>query len=75
MEKLKFDMLKWELYRLRVEAIEDDYADFKRVQKKINLWLFILLRHLALHKISRRFQEGKAAAALWRDKQEKHARI
>jgi len=74
-DKLKFEMLKWELYRLRVDSIEDDYADFKRLQKKINQWLFITLRHLAVHKVLHRFKEHKAAVALCLEREQKHGRI
>ena len=31
LEELKFESVKWDLYRMRVDQIEDDYADFKRV--------------------------------------------
>ena len=31
LEQLQFEAIKWELYRMRVEQIEDDYADFKRL--------------------------------------------
>ena len=49
-QKMQFDMMKWELYRQRVDQIEDDYADFKRRQKRINWWLFIIMRHIAVKK-------------------------
>ena len=29
-QKMQFDSIKWELYRQRVEQIEDDFADFKK---------------------------------------------
>lgn len=60
-KKLKFEMLKWDLYRLRVEKIEDDYADFKRLQKKIGMWNHIILRDIAVRKVIARFYEHKAA--------------
>ena len=37
--RYQFDSIKWNLYRERVENINDDYADFKRIQKKIFWWL------------------------------------
>jgi len=30
LEKAQFEMIKWNLYRIKVDQIEDDYADFKR---------------------------------------------
>lgn len=32
-------MLKWDLYRNKCEQIEEDYANFKKMQKKINWWM------------------------------------
>ena len=49
-------MVKWELYRQRVDQIDDEYAVFKRSQKRINWWLFLILRHLATKKVVAVFQ-------------------
>ena len=43
-EKNLFEMLKWELYRNKCEQIEDDYAAFKKMQKKINWWMQFIMR-------------------------------
>ena len=53
-------MIKWELYRQRVDQIEDDYAEFKRRQKRINWWLYIIMRHLATRKILAVFESHLA---------------
>ena len=34
-QKTEFGMIKWDLYRLKCEEIEEQYADFKRAQRKI----------------------------------------
>ena len=34
-EKVEFGMIKWDLYRMKCEEIEEQYADFKRYQRKI----------------------------------------
>lgn len=49
-QKIHFDSIKWELYRQRVELIEDDYAEFKRRQKKIQWWLDFIMRDHAIRK-------------------------
>lgn len=58
--RYQFDTFKWDLYRDRVENINDDYADFKRVQKKIFWWLQIILRDVALKRTAYRFYEHRA---------------
>lgn len=53
-------MIKWGLYRQKVEEIEDKYADFKRIQKKIE-WLIVLIkRNKILKTIYKKFDIHRA---------------
>jgi len=45
---MQFDSVKWELYRQKVEQIEEEYAEFKRRQKKIQWWLNFIFRQKAI---------------------------
>lgn len=56
-EKVQFDMLKWELYRLKCEDIEDRYAEFKKRQLKILWWNQIIARHAMAKKAKWNFDE------------------
>ena len=60
MARYQFDQVKWDFYRERVENINDDYADFKRVQKKTFWWLQILLRDSFVKRVAFRFYEHRA---------------
>ena len=59
-QKMHFDSIKWELYRQRVEQIEDDYAEFKRRQKKIQWWLNFVKRHQVIKKARHNFEQNHA---------------
>lgn len=54
-------MIKWDLYRMKVEMIEDDYAEFKRRQKRIMWWLQIVLTHLSAKKAAGVFYDYRDA--------------
>ena len=60
MKQTQFSMIKWGLYRQKVEEIEDKYADFKRIQKKIE-WLIVLIkRNKILKTIYKKFDIHRA---------------
>ena len=44
LDKIHFQMIKWDLYRLRRQQEEDAYYDDLRMQKRIKMWLQIALR-------------------------------
>ena len=58
-QKTQFDSIKWELYRQKVENIEDDYADFKKRQKKIFWWLQLILVKRCIMKSKYNFEKHK----------------
>ena len=57
LEKIKFDMLKWDLYRLKCEDIEERHAQFKKLQMKILWWNQIIARHRMSKKAKWNFDE------------------
>ena len=54
-------MIKWELYRQKVELIEDKYADFKKIQKKIEWLVTLIKRNKILKVIYQKFDAHRAA--------------
>lgn len=64
LQRWQFEMIKWDLYRAKCEQIEDEYADFKKVQVKIMWWLQIVLRHLAVEKMKFNFEANIQAVEL-----------
>ena len=56
-EKIRFDMLKWDLYRIKCEDINDRYANFKKTQTKIFWWNQIIARHFMAKKAKWNFDE------------------
>ena len=54
-ERSKFQMLKWDLYRKKCEQIDDAYATFKKTQLKIFWWLKLLLTHRIMKRSFKNF--------------------
>lgn len=52
-------MLKWELYRIKCDQIDEDYAAFKKTQLKINWWLRIILERRMVKKTLENFVEHR----------------
>ena len=57
LERSKFQMMKWDLYRKKCEQIEEAYSHFKKTQLKIYWWLQIILAHRSLKKSMWNFLE------------------
>ena len=61
-EKIKknnFDMLKWDLFRLKCEQIDIDYAEFKKRQKKIRWWNEIIQEWKCIRRSQKNYDEHK----------------
>ena len=56
-EKIQFDMTKWDLYRIRVDQIDEKWHEFKKRQMKILWWNCIIMRHFACKKAKYNFDE------------------
>ena len=50
-------MLKWDLYRLKCDDIDERYAQFKKLQMKILWWNQIFFRHQMCKKAKWNFDE------------------
>lgn len=56
-DKIQFEMIKWDLYRIKCEDIEERYAAFKKLQLKIFWWNQIFARHRMSKKAKWNFDE------------------
>lgn len=54
---MKFDMVKWNLYRAKVDNIDERWHMFKKRQMKISWWLQLIKRHFAIKKSKFNFDE------------------
>lgn len=57
MDKIHFNNIKWDIYRIRCEDIEERYAQFKKTQMKILWWNQIIARHNMSKKAKWNFDE------------------
>jgi hypothetical protein len=62
MQRIQFDAIKWDLYRAKCEEVEDQYADFKRLQKKINWYVSLITRALITRRLKQNFDANKLRA-------------
>lgn len=53
-------MVKWDLYRYKAEQVEDDYADFKRHQKKVYMFVGLIARSTMLQRLQHNFYLHRA---------------
>lgn len=74
-QRTQFNMVKWELYRQKCEHLEDKYADFKRLQKKINWFVCLATRAKMVRVLKRNFDAHKAEVLLQLRKEEVAARF
>lgn len=56
-EKISFDMEKWNMYRVRVDQIDEKWHEFKKRQMKILWWNCLIHRHFACKKAKYNFDE------------------
>ena len=54
---MKFDRVKWELYRQKIDDIDARWHAFKKRQMKISWWLHIKMRHYMCRKAKFNFDE------------------
>lgn len=64
MQKIQFDAIKWDLYRAKCEDVEDQYADFKRLQKKINWFISLITRAVITRRLKQNFDDNKERVLL-----------
>jgi hypothetical protein len=57
-------MIKWQLYREKCEYVEDQYADFKRLQKRIYWLLCLVTRTKVLKRLKENFELHRAEVML-----------
>lgn len=69
-QRTQFNMVKWELYRQKCEHLEDKYADFKRLQKKIKWFVCLASRAKMVRVLKRNFDAHKAEVLLQLRKEE-----
>lgn len=62
MQRIQFDAIKWDLYRAKCEDVEDQYADFKRLQKKINWFISLIFRAMITRRLRQNFEVAKQRA-------------
>ena len=60
-KKTQFDLLKWDMFRIKCDQIADDWIVFKRKQKRITDLLLLILKDIMVKKIRDRFYQYREA--------------
>ena len=71
----KFDLIKWDLYRVKCDQIDEDYAMFKKSQIKIFWWLQLIKVHVVYTRLMENFLKYRELVFLQRLKLQKQRKI